>query len=341
MERYGKKASFRIAEIITDGKPSQIWHLLKQVGIDEIVGTLPLSRTDWRNEETDDPWDYAPLANFKRTLGEYGLKLSAIEDNPPMEKIKYGIDGRDEELENIIKMIENFGRLGIGVWCYNWMAGYGWARTRIGIKDRGGSTVTGFSFEDVKEYPPPKMGKIDSHDLWKNLEWFLGNVVPVAEENNVKLAMHPDDPPVPSIRGTDRIMNTVESFDRLVDTVKSDSNTIALCQGNFTLMTDDLPSVIRHFVRKKKVSFVHFRDVSGNPYDFRETFINAGKTDMVECMRSYIESGFDGIMRSDHTPTLYGDTADIPGYSILGRLHAIGYIQGLMDSLSEKMENRK
>jgi mannonate dehydratase len=128
-------------------------------------------------------------------------------------------------------------------------------------------------------------------------------------------------------------MNTVESFERLVDLVPSPMNGITLCQGNFTLMTPDLPQVIRQLGATGKVFFVHFRDVRGTPNAFHETFIDDGQTDMVECLRAYRDIGFQGIMRTDHTPTLAGDTAEVAGYSVLGRLHAIGYLTGIKQAV--------
>jgi mannonate dehydratase len=156
--------------------------------------------------------------------------------------------------------------------------------------------------------------------------------VPVAEKANVKLAMHPDDPPLSPLRGVGRIMRSPENYQRLVDLVPSRANGITLCQGNFTLMTDDLPSVIRHFGRQKKIFFVHFRDVRGTPSKFEETWHDDGKTDLLECMRAYREVGFDGVLRPDHVPTVAGDDNDRPGYSAFGRLYAIGYIRGLREA---------
>ncbi len=115
--------------------------------------------------------------------------------------------------------------------------------------------------------------------------------------------MHPDDPPIPSLRGVARIMNSVDAFRKLLRINGSPRNGITLCQGNFTLMTDDLPSVIRELVPSGRVFFVHFRDVrGGSAADFEETFIDQGRTDMAECMRAYFDTGFSGIMRTDHTP---------------------------------------
>ena len=143
--------------------------------------------------------------------------------------------------------------------------------------------------------------------------------------------MHPDDPPLSPIRGVGRIMRSVLNYQRLIDLVPSPSNTITLCQGNFTLMTDDLPAVIRKF--GNNISFVHFRDVRGVPEKFHETWHDAGQTDMLACMQAYRDIGFDGVLRPDHVPTVEGDSNENAGYSSFGRLYAIGYIRGLREAV--------
>jgi mannonate dehydratase len=127
--------------------------------------------------------------------------------------------------------------------------------------------------------------------LWANLDYFLNRVLPVAEKAGVKLAMYPDDPPLSPIRGVARIMRSVESFRRLVETKSSAMNGLTLCQGNFTLMTNDLQFVIRNF--SDKIFFVHFRDVRGTPSHFEETWHDAGQTDMLSCRRAYRDIGFE------------------------------------------------
>ncbi len=320
--------NLRIAEILLENSPADFWKMLKQINVNEAVGILPKGHDDWRKLSLDDYIDYSSLAKYKRMINEYDLKLSAIEDNPSMFNIMLGLPGKEEELNNIAKMIENFGKLGIETWCYNWSI-LGWIRTRINIKTRGGATVSGYYNDDLKSDPAPV--KITASELWKNLKDFLDIIIPVAENSNVKLAMHPDDPPLNYIREVPRIMNSIESYDKLLNINKSKYNGITLCQGNFTLMTDDLPEVIRHF--NDKIFFVHFRDVSGDKYNFHETFIDSGKTDMLKCLRAYKDIDFNGIMRTDHTPTLSGDKAIVPGYSYFARLHAIGYIQGMFNAI--------
>ena len=111
---------------------------------------------------------------------------------------------------------------------------------------------------------------------------------------------------------------------------------ITLCQGNFALMTDDLPRVIRHFGAQRKIFFVHLRDVRGTAERFVETFHDDGQTDMLACLRAYADAGFDGVARPDHVPTLEGERNDSPGYQALGRLFAIGYLKGLHEAVYGK-----
>jgi mannonate dehydratase len=225
------------------------------------------------------------------------------------------------------------GRLGIPIWCYEWMTDFNWLRTSTTTRGRGDSLVSAFDASKLVDAPPAGLGPISEEKLWETLEYFLQRVVPVAERAGVQLAMHPDDPPLSPIRGVGRIMRSIDNFQRLIETVPSPVNGITLCQGNFTLMTDDLPSVIRRFGRAGKIFFVHFRDVKGTVEDFVETWHDEGKTDLVACMQAYREVGFDGPLRPDHVPTVDGDSNERPGYSPYGRLYALGYIRGIRDTV--------
>ena len=156
-------------------------------------------------------------------------------------------------------------------------------------------------------------------------------MVPVAEEVGVKLGMHPDDPPLSPIQGVARIMSSVDNYQKMIDLVPSPANGIGLCQGNFGLMTDDLPAVIRHFGEQKKIHFVHFRDIQGTPEKFDEAFHDDGKHDMAACVRAYRDTGYEGVARPDHFARLiYGDFED--EYS-MERLYAIGYMRGLIEAV--------
>ena len=315
----------QIAEFLPP-TPSPLWKLAQQAGVQVAVGGIPFHEP---SNGTDAPWDSSPLLRMKQCYEDAGFQLAVIEARPPLNKAKRGLPGGDEEIATVCTLIENMGRLGIPVWCYEWMTDFNWIRTDLNTPSRGGSVVTSFDYSLVKDAPPTENGPISEERLWETLEHFLKTVIPVAEKWNVKLAMHPDDPPLSPIRGVGRIMRSVENFQRLLDMVPSPMNGITLCQGNFTLMTIDLPSVIRKFGDQKKIFFVHFRDVCGTPENFYETWHDAGQTDMVACMKAYKDIGFEGVLRPDHVPTVEGDSNENAGYSSLGRLYAIGYIRGL------------
>ncbi len=310
--------------------PSPLWKLCKQAGVDVAVGMLPPGDALQAGER---PWDYRPLLRMKQQYEDGGFKLAVIEARPPLEKAKRGLEGRDGEIDTVCTLLENMGRLGIPVWCYEWMASFNWVRTSTTTPSRGGSVVTSFDRSLLQNAPPPELGPIGEETLWEALRYFLQRVLPVAEKAGVKISMHPDDPPISPLRGVARIMRSVENLQRLLDLAPSAMNTITFCQGNFTLMTKDVPGVIRRFGRQNAISFIHFRDVRGAPERFEETWHDAGQTDMVACMRAYRDSDYQGVLRPDHVPTVEGDSNEKAGYSSIGRLYAIGYIRGLMQAV--------
>ena len=337
----------RIA-ILAPPQDSQRWTLMKQCGVEGAVGGITL-RPKPDAEPEEQPWSYTSLAKAKADYEAAGIPLEVIESRPPMEKIKLRLPGRDEEIEVVCELLRNMGKLEIPVWCYAWMPILGVMRTSRSISSRGGAHVSGFDLNalasqgdsverpihNIDGVPIAQQGisqeTVTEEQQWANLKYFLERVVPVAEEANVKLALHPDDPPLSPIRGIARIMSSVENYQKLVDLVPSPMNGIGLCQGNFTLMTDDLPSVIRHFGEQKKIHFLHIRDVVGQPDKFEETFHDDGKTDLVECLRAYRDVGFDGVCRPDHYPKMGDDQfGDEQG---IARLFAVGYLKGLREAV--------
>lgn len=321
-----------IAEAL-GGQPSPLWKQVKQIGVNHAVASLPPASG---NEK---PWDYMPLLRMKTCFEDAGFTVSVIESGPPMDKIKLGLDGRDEEIENVCTMLTNMGRVGIPTVCYNWMAVLNWMRTSTTIPSRGGALATGYDHSLMRNAPLTEAGEVPEELLWETLDYFLSRVIPVAEEAGVQLAMHPDDPPLSPLRGIGRIMRTLDNFQRLLDMAPSPSNGITFCQGNFALITDDQPAAIRHFGKQGKIFFVHLRDVRGTVEKYEETFHDDGPTDLMECLRAYRDIGYEGVLRPDHVPTLEGDSNDQPGYSSIGRLFAVGYIKGLREAVyREKVE---
>jgi mannonate dehydratase len=321
----------KIAEVLS---PSHdiVWTLAKQCGIEHVVGTF-----DWSKglnvDKEELPWSYMSMVRLKTAYANGGFQLEVLENRPPLHKAKLGLDGRDEEIEAVCDLLRNMGKLNIPVWCYEWMPVFNWMRTSTTIPTRGGALVTGYDHELMKDAPLTEYGEVSEECLWENLKYFLERVLPVAEESNVKLAMHPDDPPLSPIRGLGRIMRSVDNFQKLLDLAPSPMNGITMCQGNFALMGHDVPEVIRHFGAQNKIFFVHLRDVRGVPSNFVETFHDDGQTDMLACMKAYRDIGFEGVCRPDHVPTMLTDSNSQAGYSAVGRLFAIGYLKGLREAV--------
>jgi mannonate dehydratase len=340
-----------IAELLDPTEPEPLWPLLRQLGVRQAVTLLEAGeqRARWlRKAEShvedrevlgvgsgEQSWSTPAIARLKASYAEAGFDLVAIEDSPPLDRVRLGLPGREEQLDAFCEQLRAMGAAGIPTLCYNWVSVYSWARTGLAVPARGGALTTEYDHAAMSAAPSwPDAGIATETALWENLEYFLRRVVPVAEEAGVSLALHPDDPPISPIRGIGRIMTTVDAFHRVLELVPSERNGIAMCQGNFALMTDDLPALIRELGVDGAIKFVHFRDVRGTPSHFVETFHDDGPTDMLECLRAYEDIGFDGVLRPDHVPTLHGESNDKPGYAILGRLYAIGYIRGLIESVS-------
>lgn len=304
--------------------PSVKWKIATQLGVEYAVAALPAERYYMK------PWDFKALLYAKESLNDAGLKLEVIEPAPPHYKIKLGLPGRDEEIEIFKQVLRNMAALDIPVLCYNFMPQSGWYRTSFAKKGRGGALVTAFDSKLMQAAPQlTEAGTQTDIQIWDNYKYFMDKVLPVAEACKVKLALHPDDPPVPSLQGVSRIFRNVENFDKALELYPSDYNGITFCQGSFAAMNEDIPSLIRHFGRK--IFFAHFRDIRGDADAFEETFHDEGQTDMKACMRAYKEIGFDGVIRTDHAPVMAGESGENPAYEMLGHIFATGYLKGLLE----------
>lgn len=273
----------------------------------------------------------------------FGLRISVIERFLPHDKIVHGLPGRGEQVAQIKKLIECMGTAGIEVLCYNWMPSDDWTRTSVDEKERGGSLVTEFDVDAASANGASELAgrkeqrtKVTSREeLWENLRAFLDDVIPVCEMHGVSLAMHPDDPPLASLNGEPQIVYSVREIEKVTSLHSSPCNGICFCQGTFASGGEDIPSSIRRL--GKYIKFVHCRDVvmTTPGMKFRESWQDTGDTDMVEAMRAYREVlGPRRVpIRPDHVPTMEGEDNSRPGYHMMGRLFALGYLKGLMEAV--------
>lgn len=296
--------------------------LAAQCGVDQIVVRYPGP-------------DLSEFNRLQQRIRSFGMEIGVVEGYLPIDRIKLGTDD-GTDLRAMKALIRHLSDLDIRLVCYNFMAGTDWIRTSVDTLERGGAKVTAFRLADLDKARIPGRPAFRAElepgakrpELWRNLQNFLEEIIPVAEDAGVVMAMHPDDPPLPQLLGNDRIMHDVSGFERLVEIVKSPSNKIAFCQGSFSEMGIDIPATIRRL--GPHIAYVHYRDVVGTADDFRESWQDNGQTDMAEAMRAYREVGFSGPMRPDHVPQMIGEDDGEPGYTMLGRLFAFGYIRGMM-----------
>lgn len=313
--------------------------LARQLGCTDVIGHGPATPPD------SEVWEYGDLVHLKRHVENFGLRLDVLEDGPRMHRLLYDMPGANEQLESFRKSVENLGKAGIKVIKPQHMPPVPNAifRTETDKPTRGGATSTAFDYALVKGLPPTlKFGVVKEETLWKNLEYLLKNVLPTAEQAGVVITFHPDDPPISPIQGFPRILRSVAAFDKLLSLVPSDNLGINFCQGCFAEMGEDVPAAIRHFGRRKKIYFAHFRNVIGTvhtPGGFQEIFHDdpSGVVDMFEAMKAYYEVGFEGPMRPDHAPKLTGEEVfgGREGYHILGKVLGLGYMKGLAESVEK------
>jgi mannonate dehydratase len=311
--------------LVLPRQPDERWDLARQMGVTSAV-VHPLEVGDDKTH-----WSYDDLLGTKNWLGNAGLEFSVLEGSVPLtDRVRLGLDGRDEDIAEFKRFLLDCGEVGISVVCYDWMAGVRWARTEAHVESRGGSLVTGFDNEKIQGGPQIDAADVTRDQLWEAFEYFISEVGPVAEEAGVKLGLHPADPPRDSVRGIPRIATSVENYDRILDCYDSEYHGVTFCQGNFSAMDCDVPQAIRQF--GDRINFAHFRDVEGDADRFVETWHDDGPTDMQAAMDAFVDVGFDGPMRPDHVPTMAGEDNSNPGYHTRGRLFAVGYMRGLLES---------
>ena len=296
---------------------------LKQLGADYAV----------HYDMHDLPDDLDELRVICDRYAAFGLPLKVAEAGPAIDRIVLGKEGVTAQIERYKRIVGNLGRLGVEVIAYNFMPQVSEdamvVRTAFDAKTRGGARTSAFRRADVTATTMPhNETPIPREQMWENLERFLKAVLPAAEAAGVRLAMHPDDPPLSPLCGLERIMGSEASFDRLLAISPSPANAITFCIGCFAEMGADIAALIERY--RDRIPYVHVRDIRGTIDDFVETFPDDGQTDLIAIFRKLHEIGFDGYVRSDHAPQLATDASEAPeGYGMQGHLFALGYLRGL------------
>jgi D-mannonate dehydratase len=305
--------------LLLPATPDRRWTLAAQGGVTRAVSKLLPPHRAWERDS---------LAAVQKTFAEAGFTLCALEgDQLDMSRIKLGLPGRDEDIETYIRLLHAMGELGIGLLCYNFMAGVGWYRSRTDLRERGGALTSGFFASDVPEKPL----ELDPETLWANYEYFIRAVLPEAEKAGVKMGLHPDDPPVDRLLGFPRIFGSASAFRRAMALTGSRHAGITFCVATFRTMGEDVSALLKEF--REQILFVHLRDNLPMPGGFRETFHDNGPSDMPTIFALFKELALDVLLRPDHAPTMEGEDNADPGYAAMGRILGIAYFKGIMDAM--------
>ncbi len=330
----------------------------KQAGASHIVAHIPslLSKANapagcWGVTDPTLPyWTYADLRDLRAAANAEGIDIAALENFAPVHWHDVLLDGprKQEQLENIKISIRNLGKAGIPVMGYNFSLAGVWGRVR-GPFGRGGAESIGYLAEQAppqapipngmvwntvydKDAPPGHMAPVSEEQLWQRIGDFLMAIVPVAEEAGVRLAAHPDDPPLPTLRQTPRLVYTPDRYQRLLDIVPSYYNALEFCQGTIAEMAEgDVYEAIDTYSAQGKIAYVHFRNVVGKVPNYTESFVDDGDVDMIRSLRIYHKNGYDGVIIPDHTPHL----SCAAGWHA-GMAYALGWMKAVITMLDQE-----
>lgn len=315
-------------------------------------------------------WELEDVMKMKKEIEDAGLTMECIESVNVHEDIKIGLPSRDKYIENYKTSIRNLAKAGVKVICYNFMPVFDWTRTDLSMSMGDGATCLSYDGVQIEGKSPEDMFKeiddnsngyampgwetermpeikelfekyknVTAEDLWNNLKYFLEEIMPVCEECDVKMAIHPDDPPW-DIFGLPRIIKDRDGLKKLLEMVPSKYNGLTFCTGSLgASIKNDLPAMIREF--GDRIYFAHLRNVKVIDNHFNETAheSNTGSLDMYEIVKALQDVGFDGYIRPDHGRMIWGEVAR-PGYGLYDRALGVAYINGLWEAVKKNKERK-
>ncbi len=291
-------------------------------------------------------WSAEYLTKIKKEINNNGLELEAIENFDPAHWHDILLDGpkKLKQIEDLKQLIRNVGEAGIPIFGYNFsLAG---VSSRVtGPFARGEAISVGMEKGD--ETPIPNgmvwnmiydetaigtMPEIDHEELWKRVTFFLNELIPVAEAAGVQLAAHPDDPPLPFVRKTPRLVFQPDLYQKLLDINSSSSNKLEFCLGSIAEMVDgDVYNATEQYSKLEKISYIHFRNVIGKVPNYKEVFVDEGDIDMLKILRILKANNFNGVLIPDHTPQM---SCAAPWHS--GMAYAMGYMKALLNQVNSE-----
>lgn len=303
-------------------------------------------------------WPMERILKLKAEVESHGLELEVIESVPVHEDIKLGLPTRDGYIDNYKKNIANLGKAGVKCICYNFMPVFDWTRTQLDKVLPDGSNALAYYADQLRNMDPltgevslpgwdssykkedlaklfEQYKSVDSEKLWDNLRYFLEQIIPVAEEYDVKMAIHPDDPPWP-IFGLPRIITDAQSLRRFLKLVDSPYNGLTLCTGSLGCdPKNNIPDMVREFSGLGRIHFAHVRNVKileGGSFEESAHLSSCGSLDIVAILKALKETGFTGYIRPDHGRMIWGETGK-PGYGLYDRALGAVYINGIWEAL--------
>jgi mannonate dehydratase len=296
-------------------------------------------------------WTVAELKQLRREIEDADLKLEAIENLDPAHWHDVLLDGplRPKHIENVKTIVRRMGEAGILVLGYNFSLGGVCGRVTLPA-GRGHALTVGMD-GPVDDEPMPNgvvwnmiydrnapagtLPSITHEELWRRLQRFLEDVIPVAEQSGVRLAAHPDDPPMPTMRRQPRLVFQPYMYQRLLDAVPSRSNNLELCVGTIAEMTEgDVYDAVDRYSSQGKIAYIHLRNVVGKVPHYRETFIDEGDVDMLRIVSILLRNHFDGLIIPDHAPQM---SCPAPWHA--GMAHTLGFVLAAKAMLESESSN--
>lgn len=295
---------------------------------------LKWARLEFGNQDIS----FDELRSTQERFARFGMKVySGVHYAYRSLRVQLGNPGRDEDIEMYSRFLRNLGKLGIPVASYDFHPANTYTTSEV---ERRGYRTRVFDLDDFRKRVEKQAfeREYSAAEIWANYTYFVKAVLPVAEQAGVRLALHPDDPPVSKMNGVAKLFTHYEGYAQAEKISGGSRNWgLTFCAGTWseggTQMGKDVFGMIQDFGRRGKIFEVHFRNVSSPLPRFEETFPDDGYMDMYKVMKALREVKFDGAVEPDHVPQLTGDK----GVRRAGTAYIIAYMRALLRRANEEV----